>query len=463
MWSKFSYFLLVLIAIAIPIEHKYDKPFRFFSKTLIPDGLELPLWYDRKIFFYPSDLFSILLILIALFALRKPIGELLLQKGTYFLWLMIGCIAFSIYCSPLSNYPIPYIRLWQFGTALFLYALFSSINRNQVEIIFKGLIGMATFQSMVAIAQYFKQSPLGLRIISEIQFDPKTTESYLWIPEKARWIFDQVIDPNSPAEKVCRVMGTLPHPNVLGGYLCMTSLITLFFFSKKNKLFWGTALFIQLFALIITFSRGGLFGFGLGVIVWASLTYYSEKKFPFRSISLYLLAAFSLFGALFQDQIFYRGGITSVSSMSQGSDDFRTSYQKIAFRMIEQYPLQGVGYGQFPLHVKEFSKPGEDPFAYVTATATHNVYLLLASESGLLSLFCYLSFLFLLLRKASRSLQEPLVPILTSILIAFLFIGGCDFYLILFQQGRLMFFLIAGLLASQVIWKRPQESALSFS
>lgn len=56
--------LLILLFFAIPIEHKYDKLFRFFSLTLIPSGLELPKNFESKIYFYMSDFIGLFFLLL---------------------------------------------------------------------------------------------------------------------------------------------------------------------------------------------------------------------------------------------------------------------------------------------------------------------------------------------------------------------------------------------------------------
>ena len=58
------------------------------------------------------------------------------------------------------------------------------------------------------------------------------------------------------------------------------------------------------------------------------------------------------------------------------------------------------------------------------------------------------------------------VPLKDKVIGMHFFIGGCDFYPILFQQGKLMLFLIAGLLAANASFSRsteqlPRETSIS--
>ena len=58
-----------------------------------------------------------------------------------------------------------------------------------------------------------------------------------------------------------RAHGTFIHPNVLSGFLNVSSLMTMYFIYKsKNKIF-SLFLFFQILALILTFSRAGLASF----------------------------------------------------------------------------------------------------------------------------------------------------------------------------------------------------------
>src|SRR3990167_11549201 len=97
--------ILILIAFAIPIEHKYDKLFRFFSKELIPQGLNIA-GYDKKIYFYASDLLALTLVPIGLVWMRIPWRRFFGERGAPFLWVILLCGLVSIITSPFSHYPV---------------------------------------------------------------------------------------------------------------------------------------------------------------------------------------------------------------------------------------------------------------------------------------------------------------------------------------------------------------------
>ena len=98
---------------------------------------------------------------------------------------------------------------------------------------------------------------------------------------------------------------------------------------------------------------------------------------------------------------------------------------------------------------------GEYPDRYLHA-GVHNIYLYIAAEIGLFGLLAFLGFLFSVLRAAFYSLHCPLRVTLSSLFLGFLFIGGCDFYLLQFQQGKWMFMITALWITSLSTYERDR-------
>ncbi len=457
-----SLFLLCVIAFAIPFEHKYDKLFRFFSLKLIPGNLVLPSFFDKKIYFYPSDVIALLLLFIALFAFRIPLRRFFIPRGAVFLWTVFLCALISIALSPFASYPIPYIRLLQLATP---FILFCFLANGRVEdksklsfLLLQCLIGTALIQSGLAIAQYAIQGPLGLRLFSEPSSFP-----VFGVDSGRIWLFDNNL--GVQPREVIRPSGTFPHPNVLGGYLSMSILAAYSLFSRpKWRLAAALMIPIQFFAMSLTFSRSALFSLMLGTLAWFGL-HLRQNGLRFLWKSIRLPALTITFSILFsflvlQTQIKDRGGIVNYNGVAQGSDALRISYQNLALQVIKDFPLFGAGFDQ--LSIRGLDYLPQKPFGgkeFPASSATHNIYLYLAGETGLLSLSAFLLFIFSLLWAASHTPLTPLTASLTAIFIAFLFIGGCDFYPLLFQQGKLPFFLAAGLLAANTRTAEQEATA----
>ena len=462
--------LLALLAFAIPIESKYDKLFRFYSLTLIPDGIEIPSIFDKKIYFYPSDIAALLLFIAAIVWFRVPLSRLFLQRGTCYLWIFFGCSLASILASPFVNYPVIYIRLWQLLTPILLFSFLSSAFEEEekpklIRLILGALILAALFQTAVAIAQYFTQDWLGLRMLSE----PKNRPMFgSW--NGNRWIFDRIFERVGTSTCLFRSSGTLPHPNVLGGFLAISILASYAFLMQmgEKKKFWsrcwlGLTLPFQFFALTVSYSRSAIFALVLGTFAWFALLAWSRGIKPIaadrtvRFVAGMICLSAALSGTLLFDQLAQRGGIVNYNLVAQYSDNVRIHYQNVALKMIEKNPLLGVGFHQFSLRYPSYLPANSDTSIY--HSAAHNIYLLIASESGLIALAAFLLWIGTLLYAALRSPVDPTSASLIAIFIAFLFIGACDFYPILFQQGKLLFFCTAGLLAAKVKQTRTAQMA----
>jgi O-antigen ligase len=447
-----SAFLVALLSMGIPIEHKYDKLFRFFSLTLIPKELVLPSWFDKKIYFYISDLTALFLMFLSLFLFKVPFRRFYLEKGALFLWIVFICSIISIAVSPLSHYPIPYFRLLQLLTPILLYCFlshtFSSEENVQIAHIFiVTLFAAASIEAVISIAQYLSQAPLGLRLLGEIN-----SFSSFWHVNSNRWSLDYLFSSQKGPGLLIRPSGTFPHTNVLAGFLCISllasySLIPFF----KRKIFFSLAFFLQFFAMAVTFSRSALFAWVIGTIIWLALHLWHNLRNRWNStvccMTYTIVFSFGITTALLYEQVLSRGGVLNYSQPAQHSDSLRLYYQKIALRMIKDRPLTGVGYTEGTLRSPEYVMPGEIPQELISAA--HNIYLFLAAETGLISLGSFLMFLLILLRAALKVPFTDQINSLFTIFIAFLFIGMCDYYPIFFQQGKLLFFGFAGLLAAQ--------------
>ena len=122
---------------------------------------------------------------------------------------------------------------------------------------------------------------------------------------------------------------------------------------------------------------------------------------------------------------------------SQHSFYRRNDLTTVSFEMIKDKPLLGVG-------LNSFTQSLED---YKFIQPVHNIFLLLASEAGLLTLVAFLFFLLLLITK-SIATGSDFFP--TVLLFELLFLGTSDHYLLTIQQGLLLLWLTLGLSLSTI-------------
>lgn len=454
LWRRLSLCFLSFLTFSIPIEHKYDKLFRFFSLTLIPPHVSLPSFFERKIYFYPSDLLAFVFFFMACFSVRIPLSRFFFARGSCYLWIIFFCTFLSILFSPLSHYPILYIRLLQFFTPLVLFSFLThgfpaEESPKLTTLLFGCMIAAAIIQAGIAIAQYAIQGPLHLRLLSE----PKIFSGFS-MSKGSPWLF--TLHSSSEPIWVIRPSGTFPHANVLGGFLSVSILASYSFFSRPHwKKFFQFLIPFLFFAMCLTFSRSAFFSWILGTLLWFGLHLKTPTSPALRSVGVNVLLSLFLSLILLHEPIIHRGGIFNYNSLVQGSDALRIRYQNVALQVIKDHPFFGAGFHQLSLCSPKYIE--NDP-TYPTEGATHNIYLHLAAETGLFSLAAFLLFIFSLFWAVSQTPFTPQVASLIAMWTAFLFIGICDFYPLLFQQGKLSFFLIAGLLAANA--RSKQELTL---
>jgi hypothetical protein len=438
--------LLCLLAFAIPIEYKYDKPFRYFSLTLIPQGLEISSAYGKKIYFYLSDLASLILLFLALFWFRIPLKRFFGNA----LWIVFFCAAASIAASPFAHYPIPYIRLLQLLTPFVLFSFlataFSGEERVKLtRVILLAIVAAGTVQAGIAIAQYFHQAPLGLRCFGE-----ETQPNSFPIQDGSRWLIDKLFHRTATTQRVMRASGTCGHANVFGGFMVLSLLATYASIMQLKQKRWilGLTLPFQFFALGISYSRSALFAWILSTLIWFGLILYKQgiKDRNLRYCAILIALSFAAIATVLFNQYSHRGGVVNYNALAKDSDSTRHFHQKMALQIMKDRPFLGLGFSQFSERAVSYFP--ENTSSYARATGPHNMFLFLACETGLISLFALLSAIALLLYRAIRTPITVETATFTAILIGFIFIGCCDFYLILFQQGKLMFFLVMGLLAA---------------
>jgi len=115
--------------------------------------------------------------------------------------------------------------------------------------------------------------------------------------------------------------------------------------------------------------------------------------------------------------------------------------------MISSFPILGVGLSQFPVRLSNFIDINNSWMIQ----PVHNIYLLIASEVGLLGLGIFLFFIICLIRNSLCKLKiNPYSLFNFSYIICvlcFLIIGLFDHFLITIQSGQLIFWLILGLSA----------------
>lgn len=374
---------------------------------------------------------------------------------------------------------------------IFLYAAtqidfgFSGQLKNKLN--FKWVVGAflasGVFQAVIAVLQFASQESLGLG---------KLHESPLKIGMREVAHIKAALGPVSFGEPIgeymdmIRAYGTFPSPNVLAGFLGVCLLLgvsvlidwsmtkeansELKLFSELKGFFRSFsdvlrkyaahliigALFILFEGFVLAFSRGAAAFLAFSILAFFSWLYILKVFRARRAIIIkqFLVIGFSWLVAIsltfpeLSSRFF-------PSSVSEDSVRERAYYNKIGIESVsraESNALFGVGIGNFVSDYME-NFPKLKLYLY---QPVHNIYLLIASEIGLLGAGAFILFLGSLIIISVRTVftkkpnEERYAAFVIATLLSSLFlalIGVYDHYLWSLQQGSLMFWAILGLLS----------------
>lgn len=290
----------------------------------------------------------------------------------------------------------------------FLSFLFSSDRAAAFQGIFRLLEGVALMFFIINFPLNFKKIALGFSLagffqglLALWQFSEQKVFASKWLgmaPQNASDMLGESVIENSFG-RFLRAYGTLPHPNMLGGFLVLAALSSAYLFlrAKDNKESLALLMLLSanILGIFLTFSRSAYIAVSLSLVIFVAFDFLRERRFD-RTIFLtfaYLaiVLAFSLIYMEFGKSRFHSIGRLEKKSVAERQALFQES-----FFLIQRHPWLGVGPGNFtPAVQREFSSH-KKPWEY---QPVHSLYLLIASETGIISLGAFLIFSFLALAR----------------------------------------------------------------
>ncbi|OGM97503.1 MAG: hypothetical protein A2735_02100 [Candidatus Yanofskybacteria bacterium RIFCSPHIGHO2_01_FULL_41_21] len=342
------------------------------------------------------------------------------------------------------------------GVVLYFYVKNYALKRFELRHVFEVVIISATFQSIIAIAQFMTQGSLGLKYLSESPLAPAFSGI-------AAFLVD--------GTKIIRVYGTTPHSNVLALFLFIAIFIFYDSLIYHKKWWWHVFYVVILWAFFLTFSRVIVGLWGVSFILMFFLVTHNLSPRPRKPSASWRtdgssLGPLPLLGkriwATNSHKIFLTTICIAVTfivvywpyviNRSVISSDDEAVQLRILYNqesLASGQNLFGLGMGNFvpwlmtqDLHLsREIYQP------------VHNIYLLIYSETGIVGIALFLLFLAFLLYdfyhrlfagwRIKKLYHIPFALVIVSILIFGLF----DHYLWTIQSGRLIFFIALGFLA----------------
>ena len=407
----------------------------------------------NSFFVYLSDVIFFLVFLLFLNRIKKT---RIIPNSKFWLLLALVLIALvSVLVSSATKISFfRWIKLVEF-IILYIYISYNFkflISNFQTK---KGILSIIFYsgvaQSILAIAQFIKQSSVGIKFIEAGVFDPNS-------PGVANFILN--------GERILRSYGSFSHPNVLAGFLLFGIFCGYWLFLKRGRVNFlqGLCFLALITGLFLTFSRTAIAVFAFGSLLLFLIEFFKLRKLEHTEqrlkngknlIQLFILIVVSCVLVIVVLLPYLKARFFTISIEEQAVD-LRFFYNRMALQMIKEKPILGIGIGNFvhysenyPVYAKAALKIIEGNTSQIPNwiyQPVHNIYLLIASEMGILGLLVFLGIIGMTLLKNVKG--NSVFWILMG---CFLVISLADHYFWTLQAGGIMFWTALALIFQKEI------------
>jgi O-antigen ligase len=346
--------------------------------------------------------------------------------------------------------------------ALFAFAIAASVSSaDWYRRVCVALMISGVFQSLVGITQFITGKSVGLRLLGESQLGPTTAGVARVATEYGRML---------------RAYGTMPHANIYAYFIMLALVSALWLWVSSSvsamrsrtmriatHVAWGLGIFVLVSGLTVSFSRSGwLSAAAACLVLFAGALVVS----PLRSrVALVALSLALCVGASYQLFNFAINPRIAMTTTADYSISARITYNKLAVSLVESRPL-GVGIGNQVLYSVKNELYQKGGMTRVWEwQPIHNIYLLIASETGILGVLAFLVFFAALAVSGigmvwRRRVMPTSVPLVhaTALLLGGLVFGLADHFPWDLQLGRLMLWCVVGLMCAALYLARPENA-----
>lgn len=417
-------YLIFVFVFALPLGTKK------FIAILLPRFFENAHEFS-SFFVYGTDALALLLVIAALIYFKKDF----FHKVSGMKWL-VAFLALALISVAIASEP--QYAMYAFGELLIAtlaaLAIKSALAGDAVS--FRGMcaaLGLSAFlQSVIAILQFYYQRSLGLWFLGEPVADAATKGV-------ARVTIDGV--------SYLRSFGTLPHANILAAFLVLGFIAIAYTYftvaseQKSARIISIVGMMTILFALLFTFSRSGWIAAGLSIV---AILAYGFTKHEFRRAALGFLGIIFISGALLA--YYFGWAIVPRAGFVRGevSVDHRVFYNEIGITLIKSHPF-GVGLGNQVIAADNAGLYTEKGLMQIwLAQPVHNIYILVASELGILGVIIFFILIFYAFRTVR--LKYPKLVFAGIMFASLLAFGLVDHFPWDLHAGRLMFWAMFGIM-----------------
>ncbi|KKU90045.1 MAG: O-antigen ligase-related protein [Candidatus Yanofskybacteria bacterium GW2011_GWA1_48_10] len=417
-------FYLFLFSIPISIRHIFGyEAFGFVEWTAV--------------YVYATDILFAVLLGFCIFQLKTKNYKLKTSKADWFLLAFVLVAGISIRNAiDVKTAWFAWLKLLE-GVALYFYVKDYALKRFDIANGFAAIAVAGLFQAIIAAIQFISQHSLGLKYFGESIVSPSLMGVASFFVS---------------GEKIVRAYGTLPHPNILAAYLFVA--IGCFYFIAvyhKREWWWHLIHAMLLWGFLLTFSRLIIALWVLNFLVRAYLIrFYPRFKIEFWDNPKIRERCLKIFGVtiavVLYFVILYWPYVSNRINIAPSDEAVRLRIFYNQEVLKEGIKFSGVGIGNFVpwLRTQNLNLPSN------LYQPVHNIYLLLYAEIGLIGVGLFVAFIISLLagyyqRTKFRKLYHFSFCLIAVSLLIF---GVFDHFLLTVQSGRLLFWLVLGLIAA---------------
>lgn len=187
-----------------------------------------------------------------------------------------------------------------------------------------------------------------------------------------------------------RIYSTFFNPNVFGFFINLVLLVVCEDLSiKKVNLDW-TIFIVGIICLILTFSRSSWASLIISLIA-ASL--FNKKYLKYAFIISIAILSFDMFLGI--------GRVNPAKAATDSSFLYRIEVWKTCIEIIKDHFLSGIGFGTLYKYVGNYSAVVSTKIEH-----SHNIYIQIFTETGILGFSIFLTIIFNVLRKFKKYLFE---------------------------------------------------------
>lgn len=322
--------------------------------------------------------------------------------------------------------------LWSTNEALSFYwwlrlmeaiiLMFIILNAQfKIRLVLWSFLISGVVQSILAFWQFLSQEVMVSKWLGMASHFPVDINSSVVGTGDYRWL---------------RAYGSLPHPNILGGYLvvCFIAGLYLYFNHQNNwrRLIATISLIFITVGLFFSFSRSAWLAAIIVYLIWLVIFFYKKRFIDLIKISIYLLLILTPLVIIYNSLVFTR--LSATQKLEEKSIEQRLDSLTEAKEIIFKNPIFGVGLGDYTNYLVSF-KPGFLGWHYQPA---HNIYLMALAELGVIGFLFFLIIIIFVFYKSSDLFT-------VSAFLALLMIGLFDHYLWTSYFGLMLFWLTIGL------------------